>query len=46
VLLHLLVGQKQLDSRLPGNFLQPLERGADRLRFPVRDDGDPPHGLR
>ena len=46
VLLDLLVRQEQLDSRLASNFLQPLERGADRLRLPVGDDGGALHGLR
>ena len=45
VLLDLLVGQEQLDSRLARNFSQPLECGADGLRLPVGDDGDASHGL-
>jgi hypothetical protein len=46
VFLDLLVRQEQLDSGLAGNFFQPFERGADRLRLPVRDDGGASHGLR
>ena len=46
VLLHLLVRQEQLDSRLARNLLQPFERRADGLRLPVRDDGGASHGLR
>ncbi len=45
MLLHLLVGKEQFDSRLAGNFLKPFERWANGLGLPVRDDGSAPHGL-
>src|SRR5713101_1571128 len=45
MLFHLLVGKEQFDTRLARDFLQPLERRANGLGLPVRDDGSAPHGL-
>ena len=46
VLLGLLLREQKLDAGLARDGREPRERGADRLRLAVRDDGGPLHRLR